>query len=196
MVDVVSGRTQPEGRLPVHRPLSVPRGTDAELLRQRSGQALLLLRLRRRRRPDQVRPRDRAAGLLPGGGMARRALPGAARVRGDVAPTRASRKRRDRLHEVLDQPPRSTSVISGRRRRGHPCGSTSSHAGSARRCAASSGSGSPPAPASRRRRSRRVSRGTSFAALLHERSGQRLLPSPADVPTGRCAGPDRRLPGA
>ena len=35
--------------------------------------------------------------------MARRALPGAARVRGDVARLEASRKRRERLHGVLDQ---------------------------------------------------------------------------------------------
>ena len=90
MVEVVSGRTQLRrasgsrftGRCPV------PRGADAELLGEPRRQALLLLRLREGRRSHLLRTRDREPRLRGRDGVARRALPGAARVRGVVAARR------------------------------------------------------------------------------------------------------------
>ena len=109
----------------------------------------------------------------------------------------ASRKRRDRLHEVLDQAAAFYERHLWETEAGAPVrGRTSSRAGSARRSAASSGSGSRPAWASRRKRSRRASRGRAPRGGPDKRAGQRLLPPPADVPTGGCPRPDRRLPGA
>ena len=101
------GRLRPDaaaqGRRALHGPLPVPRGADAELLGQPGRQALPLLRLRQGGRRDHVRPRDREPRLRRRGRVAGRALPRHARVRGDVAAARGARKRRDRLHAVLDQ---------------------------------------------------------------------------------------------
>ena len=105
MVEVVSGRTSlRKCRCALHGPLPLPRGADAELLGQPGRQALPLLRLRQGRRRDHVRPRDREPRLRRRGRVAGRALPRDARVRGD-APRRSRRprKRRERLHAVLDQ---------------------------------------------------------------------------------------------
>ena len=73
------------GRRALHGPLPVPRGAHPVLLGQRRRQALLLLRLRREGRPDHVRARDGRSRLRRRDRVARRALPRATRVRGELA---------------------------------------------------------------------------------------------------------------
>ena len=125
-------------------PLPLPRGADAELLRQPGRQALPLLRLRQGRRRDHVRPRDREPRLRRGGRVAGRPVPRQARVRGDLAAARGRRaSARDRLHAaarpgglVLRAPPLGDGGAARR------CATTSRAAASAKRSAASSGSAS------------------------------------------------------
>ena len=191
MVELVGGRTQLQARgRPLHRALPVPRGADAELLRQPAGQALLLLRLRRGRRCDHLRAGDGAARLRPARRVARRSLPRPARVRGGVA--RADdKRRRDASGSLRCSSARraSTSASSGTRTRARRRVSTSSRAGSARRSAASSGSGS-------RRAAATLARG-ALQGGLHARGArrrgarqpprERLLQRPPRLPARRCA---------
>ncbi len=160
-------------------------------------QALLLLRLRRRRRPDQVRPRDRAAGLRRRRRVARRALPGGARVRGDVAPARGVAK----APRAAPRGPRPGRGVL----RAPPLGDGGGRAGArVPRVARARRGGLPRVPA--RALTRDGPRAESTAEGLHagraprcrphELPRERLLPAPADVPTGRRTRPDRRLPGA
>ena len=74
----------PSFELPLHGPLPLPRGADAELFGRPRGQALLLLRLREGRRRRPFRPGDRERRLRRRDRVARRAVPRATRVRGDV----------------------------------------------------------------------------------------------------------------
>ena len=199
MVEVVSGRTlAAQGRRALLGPLPVPRGADAELLGQPGRQALPLLRLRQGRRRDHVRPRDGEPRLRRRGRVAGRALPGHARVRGDLAAARGvAQAARPAARRARPGGRRSTSGTSGSRRRARRCAPTWRAAASARRSAASSGSGSRRGAASRRRRRRRASpRDELRGAGLTNARGQRLLPAAADVPARRRARPDRRLPGA
>ena len=88
------------GRRPVHRPqegrrqlqraLPVPRGEHAVVLGQPGGEALLLLRLRRRRQPLRVRHGQGEPGLRRGRRVPRRQVRHRARVRG----VERSRRRR------------------------------------------------------------------------------------------------------
>ena len=90
MIEVVvrTDAAAPRLRHALHRALPVPRGADAELLRQPRRQALLLLRLRQGRRRLPVRHGDREPRLRRRDRVARRALSRAARVRGGIAADR------------------------------------------------------------------------------------------------------------
>ena len=87
----------------LQRPLPVPRGADAELLRRPGRQALLLLRLRQGRGRRALRPGDGEPRLRRRDRVARRAVPRPARVRGVVA----SRGRGAAAARAADRPPRA-----------------------------------------------------------------------------------------
>ena len=96
----------------------VPRGAHA-VVRDRPGrEGLLLLRLRRGRRRLPVRDGDRGAGLRRGAGVARRALPRAARAR-DRGPARgrASASGGSGCTRCWSAPRRTTCACCGSRRR-------------------------------------------------------------------------------
>ncbi len=135
---------------PLGRPLPVPRGAHPVVLGRRAGKALPLLRLRSRRRHDQVRRREGGARLRRGGGAARRPLRGragagergpAGRGAPPAAPPagRAARPHRDVLRAATSGTPR---------RRARPARIWPS-AGSGRRCCAPSRSATRRAPGTR-----------------------------------------------
>ena len=75
----------PEVRQPVHRPLPVPPGEDAELRRLARPRHVQVLRLRRGRRRDRLRREEGERRLRRRDRVARRPLRRPARVRGDLA---------------------------------------------------------------------------------------------------------------
>ncbi len=198
MVEVVVGAdVAAQGGRALLRPLPLPRGADAELLRQPGRQALPLLRLRQGRRRDHVRPRDREPRLRRGRRVARGAIPRHARVRGDLAAARgvaqAARPaaRGARPGDILL---RAAPLGDGRgragarvprepraRRGGLPRVPARPLAGK-RACGEGAGEGVHARRAARRR--------------ADQRARQRLLPAAADVPARRRARARRRLPGA
>ena len=123
MVEVVSGADRAaQGRRPLLRALPVPRGADAELLRQPGRQALPLLRLRQGRRRDHVRrarPRT-STSPTPSSGS-----PSASASRSSTR--RPRRSWRSRASGATGSTPcstrrrRSTSATSGSRRPARPC---------------------------------------------------------------------------
>ena len=195
------GRLGPDGaqagRRSLHRPVPVPRGADAELLRQRGRQALLLLRVRQGRRRDHLRPRDREPRFRRRGRVAGRALPHRARVRGVVAAAGGGA-------EAARPAPRCARP--GRRvlraaPLGDGCGCRGPRVPRVAR----------PRRADRARVPARAlagawTHGQGARGRVHdrrapvgrprERARERLLPVPVDVPARRRARADRRLPGA
>ena len=187
----------PRVRIAVHGSLPVSRGEDAVVLRQPGGEALLLLRLRQGRGRHLVRARDGEPRLRRRGGVAGGAVPRPDRGRAGVAAGRGgARRRRERLHAVLDQSATYferllwDSDAGGLRR-----ANTSPVAVSARRSRRSSGSVSP------RQGPRRQGEGARLHARRAAVRGPRhhawngLLPTAPDVPARRCAWSRRRLPG-
>ncbi len=137
-------------RRPLDRALPLPRRAHAVVLGRRPGKALPLLRLRGRRRRDQVRRREGRARLRRGGRAAGRPLRGRDRARaggpagGGPAPAAA--------------PPRAAAGAGRRLLRQLSLGGAGGGQGArvsgrarplASRCCASSASASPPAPGTR-----------------------------------------------
>ena len=180
---------------PVHRPLPVSPGADAELRRLARPRHLQVLRLRRGRRRDRVRREEGEPRLRRRDRVARRPVRRAARVRGDLA--RAGPRAKAARAALPAARPRgrpSTSGTCGSRRAVRSRATTSRRAASARRFAASSGSGS--RRAARRSRARRGEQGftgdeLSGAGLANRRGNdyftRRLLFPLADA-RGRVRG--------
>ena len=142
----------------LHGTLPVPRGAVAELLRQRRPEPVPLLRLRQGWRRRHVRPRDRGPRLRRRDRVARRAVPGPARVRGELTgsrrgapPARAPLRGARPGGGVLRAPP-----LGRGRRRARACVPREPGA-RARRSRRSSGSASPRGTASPPRPGRRGS---------------------------------------
>ena len=186
-----------QGRRPLLGPLPLPRGADAELLRQPGRQAVPLLRLRQGRRRDHVRPRDREPRLRRGGRVAGRAVPRQPRVRGDLAAARGVAE----AARPAARRPRAGGVVL----RAPPLGDGGRCAGArvpreprARR------TGLPRVPArslaGERARAEGAAEGVHARRAARRRADQRarlrLFPAAPDVPARRRARPDRRLPGA
>ena len=116
------------------RPLPVPRGAHAVVLGRPAGEALPLLRLRGRRRHDQVRRGEGGARVRRGGRAARRPLRGRARARArgpagrGPPPAAAPPRRAARPHRLVLR-----AATSGTPRRRARRASTSPSAGSRRR---------------------------------------------------------------
>ena len=129
----------------LHGALPVPRGALAELLGQLRPQPLPLLRLRQGRRRRHVRPRDRGPRLRRRDRVAGRAVPGPARVRGELAAgRRGAASAASACSRCSIRRRRSSSATSGKAPTGSPCARTSRAAVSARRSRRSSGSGLSP----------------------------------------------------
>ena len=130
--------------------------------------------------------------------MARRALPGHARVRGDVAAGRGARAAgATGCMRCSSRRRRSTSGTSGRPRRASRSGATSPVADSARRVCREFRLGLSPGTGLAARRRRRASPSPSSGRQASTNAArQRLLPAAPDVPARRRARPGRRLPGA
>ena len=201
MVELVCGaHAAAQGRRALDRPLPVPRGAHAELLRQPGRQALLLLRLRRQGRRDLVRPRDRAPRLRGRDRVARRAVPRRARVRG--------RRRRGRTRSaaaasgcsaLLEQAAALLRALPlGHRRRASRCATYLAGRGLGEEVCREFRLGlAPRRPSSSpKARERRASRRRSCGRRARRPARQRLLLGAADVPARRRARPRRRLPGA
>ena len=198
-VEVVSAaHPAAQGRRALHGPLPVPRGANAVVLGQRRRQALLLLRLRREGRPDHVRPRDRRARLRRIDRVARRALPSADRVRGELArarpgaeaaraPVRAPRPGGDVL--------RADAVgLAGRRDGARlPQGTRAERGGVPRVPARPRARWHQPRPQGTREglHPRRVERGRAVAAAWGG-----LFPAAPALPARRRPRPCARVPGA
>ena len=179
-------------------PLPVPRGADAELLRQPGGQALLLLRLRQGRRRDHVRARDREP-RLRGGGRVRWPSASASRssTRSRSPKIEADRKRRERLHAVLEQATSFFERVLWETKAGEPVRDYLESRGLGEEVCKEFRLGlSPGSGLAQKALEKGFTRDELQRRRPRERARQRLLPAAADVPARRRARAHRRLPGA